>query len=90
MSDTDRDIKHSDASVAVSEILPPIARALSEALDAAAGERVAFMLVTCVEGHNVKYIANVDRATGAGWLQDVLERWADVAPVVLPRDDGKR
>lgn len=58
----------------ISMNLQDIAKEISDRLEAAAGERIAFVLVTSMNGA-AQYISNADRTDGMGLLGHVLTAW---------------
>ena len=80
------------ASLRFSVQAQPLAAALAEALQEAAGVPVAFVLVVQVD-EVAQYIANVDRKDGVALLESLLARWkagrADIPAHYNPDLKGK-
>lgn len=65
---------HFEAAIRLSKTMGTIAEGMHEILLAAAGEPVAFMLVTQVDGV-VTYVSNGDRVECKKLLTELLDRW---------------
>lgn len=64
----------STASIRLSLLLQDVAEGVQNALNAAAGEPVAFVLV--IQADKVaQYVSNCDRNDGKALIEDLLARW---------------
>lgn len=67
------------ATIALSQNLQSVAKAVDEFIEVAAGERIGFTLIVFTEGR-ASYISTVDRSDSVREIKHLLEIWEQGMP----------